>query len=66
MCSMLMYIFFKGNHLGQAGEAKEERRQGLTVAAAGRRNNHLLWIIEMIKDRRAGKTQMIFEIYLAK
>jgi len=40
----------------------------LTVAAVGRRNNHLLWIVEMIyvKDRRAGKTQMIFEIYLTE
>ena len=61
-------VHFLGNHLGQAGEAKEERRQALTVSAAGRRNNHLLWIVEMIyvKDRRAGKTQMTFEIYLAK
>ena len=61
---MLMYIFSLGNHLGQAREAKEERRQ----AFVGRRNNHLLWIAEMfcVKDRQAGKTEMIFEIYLAK
>ena len=69
--SSLSYVdvhFFRGDHLGQAGEAKEERGQALTVAAAGRRNNYLHGIVEMIyvKNRRAGKTQMIFEIYLAE